>query len=444
MNDPSFVFPNDPHVPWSIMIVLYPYITGLVAGAFVVSALYHVFHQQVLRPVARLALVTALCFCACATLPLLLHLHHPERAFNIMITPSATSAMSGFGVIYNLYMLLLVVEVWLVFRADIVARAQSTAGWTGVLYRLLSLGDREITDKARAVDDWLIRALAMVGIPAACVLHGYVGFLFGAVKANPWWSTALMPIIFLASAVVSGIAALIALYLFCCWRRRVSPDAACVQAMSRYLWISLIVAVSLEMLELVHMAYESGAEWHVLSTLLTERLAVSYGVVQVLIGSVCPFLLLVLAIQPRLNARLMTRLSAVASVLILVQVFAMRWNVVVGGQLFSKSFRGFVEYPLHIGGREGLLAAAVVLVLPLFALRAAAGLLPLWQSEQDSNSTADQNPAPVSPDHMEIKTPDPLQLSAATRQGNILDEETSEESDISDYAAAFRNENEHV
>ncbi|MDP6722399.1 MAG: polysulfide reductase NrfD, partial [Pirellulaceae bacterium] len=116
MQETPFVFPNDPHVTWSIMIVLYPYITGLVAGAFVVSSLYHVFDKQVLKPVARLALVTSLCFCAFATLPLLLHLHHPERAFNIMFTPSATSAMAGFGFIYNLYMLLLVVEVWLVFR----------------------------------------------------------------------------------------------------------------------------------------------------------------------------------------------------------------------------------------------------------------------------------------------------------------------------------------
>ncbi|MCP4173149.1 MAG: polysulfide reductase NrfD [Fuerstiella sp.] len=381
MSDPSFVFPNDPHVPWSIMIVLYPYVTGLVAGAFVVSALYHVFHQDVLKPVARLALVTALCFCAFATLPLLLHLHHPERAFNIMITPSATSAMSGFGIIYNFYMLLLIVEVWLVFRPDIIALAKTTGGRIGMIYRVLSLGDREITKESRAVDDWLIRALAIVGIPAACVLHGYVGFLFGAVKANPWWSTALMPIIFLASAVVSGIAALIALYVFFCWRRQVSPDADCVRALSRYLWISLCIAVSLEMLELIHMAYESGAEWHALSALLTERLAVSYGVVQVLIGSVCSFLLLLLAIQPRLNVRFMTWLSAIASVLVLVQVFAMRWNVVVGGQLLSKSFRGFVEFPLHLGGREGLIAAAVILVLPFIALIFASRLLPLWESD---------------------------------------------------------------
>ena len=63
MHETTFVFPNDVHPPWSIMIVLYPYITGLVAGAFVVSALYHVFHREALRPVARLALVTSLCFC---------------------------------------------------------------------------------------------------------------------------------------------------------------------------------------------------------------------------------------------------------------------------------------------------------------------------------------------------------------------------------------------
>ena len=378
----SYVFPNDPHVSWSIMIVLYPYITGLVAGAFVVSALYHVFNQQALKPVAGLALITALCFCAFATMPLLFHLHHPERAFNIMFTPSATSAMAGFGFIYNLYMLLLVVEVWLVFRPTIVERANSESGIRGAVYRVLSLGVKEISDGARAWDEWLIRLLAILGIPAACVLHGYVGFLFGAVKANPWWSTALMPVIFLVSAIVSGIAALILLYILLCKRRGERPDTECLRSLSRYLWGALIVAFSLEMLEIVHMAYEAGEEWHVLAILITEHLAVSYGLIQVLIGSVVPFFLLMIATRPKLPPSLMTLLSSIAGILVLVQVFAMRWNVVVGGQLFSKSFRGFVDYPLHWGGREGLIVAGVILVLPLAALWVVSKFLPLQQSSK--------------------------------------------------------------
>jgi formate-dependent nitrite reductase membrane component NrfD len=191
-----------------------------------------------------------------------------------------------------------------------------------------------------------------------------------------------MPVIFLVSAMVSGIAALIVLYLFISWRQRRSPDEECLRALSRSLGMFLILSVSLEGLELLQMAYESGSEWHVLSTLLVEHLAVSYGLVQGLIGSVVPLLLLLTSLHPRLSFRLVAFSSGLASLLVLVQVFAMRWNVVVGGQLFSKSFRGFVEFPLDWTGREGLIAAAGVLTLPLLALWAAGKILPLWQEAE--------------------------------------------------------------
>ncbi len=379
--EPQFVFPNDWHVAWSIMIVLYPYITGLVAGAFVVSALYHVFHDNSLKPVSRLAMVTALCFCSCATLPLLLHLHQPTRAFNIMITPSSTSAMAGFGFIYNLYMLLLVVEVWLIFRPEIVAAAQTSTGIKGLVTKVLSLGIKEITPGARAVDNWVIRVLAIIGIPAACILHGYVGFLFGGIKANPWWSTAMMPVIFLVSAVVSGIAALLLFYLITGRGHSKEERAECMYSLTRYLWIALIAAFALEMLELLHMAYEGSSDWHVIWHLLTHPLRLSYGVLQVGVGSLVPLLLLPLALLMKRWPRLMMTVSALASLLVLVQVFAMRWNVVIGGQLFSKSHRGFVTYPLEPMGREGLIAAIVVLVLPVVLLLVASKVLPVYEEK---------------------------------------------------------------
>lgn len=377
----QFVYPNDWHVAWSIMIVLYPYITGLVAGAFVVSALYHVFHDNSLKPVSRLAMVTALCFCSCATMPLLLHLHQPTRAFNIMITPSASSAMAGFGFIYNLYMLLLVVEVWLIFRPELVATAQTATGIKGLVTKVLSLGIKEITPGARAVDNWVIRALAIIGIPAACVLHGYVGFLFGGIKANPWWSTAMMPVIFLISAVVSGIAALLLFYMITGRGHSAEERTDCIYSLTRYLWIALIAAFALEMLELLHMAYEGSSDWHVIWHLLTHPLKLSYGVLQVLIGSIVPLLLLPLALLMKRWPRMLMTVSALASLLVLVQVFAMRWNVVIGGQLFSKSHRGFVTYPLEPMGREGLIAAIVVLVLPVVLLLVASKILPVYEEK---------------------------------------------------------------
>jgi len=386
IHDAPFVFPNDAHPPWSIMIVLYPYITGMVAGAFVVSALYHVFHKNELRPVARLAVVTSLCFCACATLPLLLHLHQPFRALNVVATPSPTSAMAGFGFIYSFYMLVLLVDVWLLFRPSIVERARTVPGLLGTVYKTLALGVLDITPRAAAIDHWLIGLLTLIGIPAACVLHGYVGFLFGAIKANPWWSSSLMPVIFLTSAIVSGISVLILLYLFLCWWSRIKPDDACMKALAQLLWRFLVLAVAFEAIDILHVAYEREEEWHVIRELLVTKLRFSYLTLQVLIGSLVPLVLLPIpAFTKFFDAPFRHSCTAVAAALGLVQVLAMRWNVVVGGQLFSKSFRGFVEYPVTWWGREGLLAAAVVLTLPLVMFYVAAHLLPVWPPEPESD-----------------------------------------------------------
>ena len=90
----GYAFPNDIHVHWSLMIVMYPYITGFVAGAFIVSALFHVFGREEFRPVARLAMATSFCFMAVATLPLNLHLGHPERSWLVMVScPPCSAAM---------------------------------------------------------------------------------------------------------------------------------------------------------------------------------------------------------------------------------------------------------------------------------------------------------------------------------------------------------------
>ena len=89
----GYVYPNETVLPWGVLIVIYPYITGLVAGAFIVSSLYHTFGMERFKPVARLALLSALSFLCFAPVALLSHLGHPERAFEAIWTPHWTSAL---------------------------------------------------------------------------------------------------------------------------------------------------------------------------------------------------------------------------------------------------------------------------------------------------------------------------------------------------------------
>jgi len=377
----GFVFPNELHVHWGLTIVLYPYITGLVAGAFIVSSLYHVFHVNALKPVARFSLLTALVFLQICPIPLLLHLGRPERNYNILLTPNPTSAMAGFGYIWASYNLMVILENWLAFRSDLVRRAERSRGLVKVLFTVLSLGTKVTRENVEA-DHRIITVLAAVGIPMACVLHGYVGFLFGGVKANPWWSTPLMPLIFLLSAVVSGIALLLVLYVAVCRVRRVAVDRACLNALIGWLTGFLVIDVTLEMLEVVSMMYEWEESWEVIYHLLSHKLRVTFFLIQLGIGAVLPLVCLTAARTIRENLTWKTVLGVVSGVCVLVGVLAMRVNVVIGGQLFSKSLRGFIHFSPPFLGREGILILSVVFVVPFVALAVICRVLPPWQEEE--------------------------------------------------------------
>src|SRR5271169_3510376 len=183
----GYVYPNEaiPHPLWGFLIVLYPYITGLVAGAFIMASLVRVFKVRPLEPVYRLSLLTALSFLLCATLPLLFHLGHPERCFEIMMTPHFSSPMAMFGFVYAWYLMaVLLLELWFDYRQDFVEWSQTTPGLRGIIYRAFTLGVTDLSEPALRLDAKMGRIISIVGIPSAFLLHGYVGFIFGSIKAN--------------------------------------------------------------------------------------------------------------------------------------------------------------------------------------------------------------------------------------------------------------------
>lgn len=377
----GFIYPNEGVVEWDLLIVVYPYITGLVAGAFVVSSLYHVFGIKALRPVARFSLVAALAFLLFAPLPLVIHLGRPERALQMFFTPNLNSAMSAFGFIWLAYFLLVLTEVWLVFREDIVRYAKASEGVWKTVYTVLALGVLEISEEARAIDAKLIKILALVGIPSAFLLHGYVGFIFGAVKANPWWSTPLMPIIFITSATVSGIALLLVMYVVSSKIRNVPLDHNCLRSLAIWLLGILCVNLVLEGLEIFSMNYEAEESWEIVSRLINEKIYFSYFGIQFILGAVVPLIILSYAELTRSGESVKTPARVLAATLILVGVFAMRWNVVIGGQLMSKSFRGFIDYVPPILGLEGVLVAAAFMIAPVVFFVVLVRVLPPWQEE---------------------------------------------------------------
>ena len=372
----GYVYPNETVIPWSLLIVVYPYITGLVAGAFIVSSLYHVFDMPQFKPIARFALLTALCFLLFAPLSLLIHLGRPERALHAVLTPHWTSAMAAFGYIALFYLVVLALEIWFAFRADMVGLSKTAAGARRLLYRALTLGSDDVSPAALAYDHRWARALAIIGIPSAAGLHGYVGFIFGSLKSREWWSSDLMPIIFLLSAIVSGVALLVILYVTVWKLRRVPLQHDCLSGLAKVMWAFLTVTLVIEALEYVEMFYRAREGIDTIFRLIEGPLWP--GLLLQAVGSVVAFAVLTALITRGAPGRRYTAWLTLSAALLAIAVLAMRWNVVIGGQELSKTMKGLLTSRPEFLGREGILTSLLLLVGPLPVLWFLTRLLPPW------------------------------------------------------------------
>jgi predicted membrane protein len=384
-----FVLPNE-YIYWSIQIVMYPFMTGLVAGAFVLSSLYHVFGIKPLRDIARFALVFSFALLPGALVPLMLHLQNPFRGINVLMTPHFTSAIAAFGIVFSTYFMIVASELWFIYRRHFVEQAlllrkphrTLRERVRSIVFTTLTLGAFDTSEKALRTDEKATKILAALGIPIALFLHGYAGFIFGSVKANALWMTPLMPVIFIVSAVVSGIAFCMLTYILVMEFRKLragrknratksregreeiaGAEVDVIRITAKYLVGFLVLAMGLELLDLVFRRYTAVKSWDVLASAVYGREFKQVFVLQYGIGSLVP---LILFLIPRLTVRR----AAVGVALVLFGIFMMRWNVVIGGQSFSLTLAGYMHYVLPIVPtswetfKEGAFGALGVLLFP--------------------------------------------------------------------------------
>jgi predicted membrane protein len=402
-----FVYPNE-YIYWSAQIVMYPFMTGLVAGAFVLSSLYHLFGVKQLKEIARFSLVFSFALLMVAPLPLLLHLMQPQRNFYIFMTPHFTSAIAAFGIVLFTYASIVGSEIWFLYRKHLVegslklktslnkSLGETIRYW---LYTILTLGAFDLSEAALRQDQKAIKILAGVGVPVACFLHGYAGFIFGSVKANALWMTPLMPVIFIMSAVVSGVALSMLTYIFAmeikklrAERKPSSPfrqskeeiksvEIHVVEIAARYLLFFLIFSISLELLDLVFRSYTALKSWGILRNVIYGKDFVTIFILQYFLGNLVPFALLAIR-------ELTIKKAVLALVLVVFGVFMMRWNVVIGGQSFSLTFSGYMSYQMPIiphsliTFKEGLFGILAIGILPFIFLWILNEIFPVLETER--------------------------------------------------------------
>jgi len=310
-------------VTWGLWVATYIYFIGLSAGAFLVSSLVYVFNVKRFEQIGRLAVFTALVTLLLALLSISFDLGHMERAWHVIAYPNFKSPMAWMIWLYSGYMVILGGEMWFLLRHDLVA-GSTAPGLRGRIYKLLSLGSRDLSPERAARDRKVVRVLATIGVPLAIMFHGGVGALFGTVAARPHWHSGLFPILFLLSALVSGGALLtLAAAIFQGgWQRNRDTIVTLGQLVMGLLLLDVLFQFS-EFL----IAFRGGIPGHIagLKMVISGPYWWVFWGWQIGIGTVAPVALLVL--PTRHNPRWV----GVAGLLIAAGLFGLRLNIVIPG-----------------------------------------------------------------------------------------------------------------
>lgn len=355
-------------IPLGYLISVYFFYTGLSAGSFLLSSLSSVLGMKKFKPISKIGTVMALTLLAVAPLHLIVDLEQPWRFWHLFVYFNPSSPITYGSFLLTLYPLMTAIYGWFMFRRDFALGARQTAHWRGRLYRFLAFGFLDVSEASFQRDERIVKRLGMITVPLALMVHGYTGFILANVQARGLWNTALMPYIFLMSAVVSGTGLLLILTMiaerFFSPARRITAEKRRLMAeiAGMMVWFILIDAVLLVTDFIV--LYYAGTNAHVTAwQMLFGEHQIPFLVYEVLIGLLLPFILFTIR-KVRESLTGMT----IASLMTLFGVMAMRMNFVVGGQQLQLDGNGWTEYVPRVSHLQMIFGFALLEILLLFLL----------------------------------------------------------------------------
>jgi len=300
-------------VPWGILISTYVFFVVTSTGLCLVSSIGHVFGVQAFEPIAKRSVFLAVATIVSGFLVIFFEIENPFRmAIYNVISPNLTSNIWWMGTLYGAYMMFMAVEFGLLVMHK---------------FRIATM-------------------VGFLGVVAGIAAHSNLGAVFGMLDGREFWYGPFMPIYFIASAMMSGAAAII---LFT-WLAYKVNGAKMDEPMKNALAVTTKVGVLLIIVILFFTTWKfiigfagSEAKIMALKSLLTGPYAFNFWVLEIAIGMVAPLILFIKSRGQNIGN------MALASAMMIFGIFFMRYDLVVVGQIVP------VYYELGVSDYPGLL-----------------------------------------------------------------------------------------
>lgn len=302
-------------IPWGILISTYIFFVVTSTGLCIVSAIGHVFGVKDFMPVVKRAVFLSIVTITAGFTVIFFEIENPFRmALYNVISPGLSSNIWWMGTLYGIYMFFMIVE-----------------------FIFLLLDNHKFATY-----------FGLSGLIAGIAAHSNLGAIFGMLHGRDFWYGPFLPVYFIASALMSGCAAII----FFTWlgykitnEKMDRPMLRSLEAVSKLCMLMIVVILFLVVWKILAGLVAGPDELAALSAMMSGRYAFNFWVIEILIGLVVPFIILLSSRGRNVNMGLL------ASAMMVFAIFFMRYDLVVIGQVVPayhelgvKEYAGLANY----------------------------------------------------------------------------------------------------
>jgi Ni/Fe-hydrogenase subunit HybB-like protein len=329
-------------VPWGLWITIDLSAIALSAGAFSLCAGVYLLGLEQYKPLAKTATYIGLIGYSMAVMTLLLDIGRPDRFWHPIVFWNTHSVLWEVTMCVMLYFGVLLLETapllgeWSWFKDR----------WPGVAHRLDSIHS-------------LAPYLAVAGLGLSMLHQSSLGAAYGVLKARPIWYRPGISVLFIVSAMAGGMALTgLASSLSGQFSKRVRVDERRIESLARFVGWVLVAYLYFRFWDAFAMSYthQPGRD-EGLALLTNGRLSFNFWVLEIILGTIVPAILL---LRSETRRRFWIRSFALA--LVVLGVVAYRWDTTLVGQLivlnylpsqiessFAHYTPSLIEYTVGIG-----------------------------------------------------------------------------------------------
>ena len=304
-------FNNTREMPWGILIANYAYFAIISTGLCLLAVLSHIFGHNRLTPLANRMVYLSIVVIFGGFTIIGLELENPHRMllYNVL-SPNLTSNIWWMGTLYSMAVGFMFVEFYL-----ILTKKYSMAVTLGVF-----------------------------GALAELAANTNLGAVFATLSSRPFWYGSQLPVYFLASAVMTGSAAII-LFSNLAYKMRgeeMSPTTReGLQGAGKVMFSTLVLLVVATTWKFIA-DFAGGTEAARLAalSLIQGPLSMNFWIFETVVGMLAPIVILTLS-------RMKSQQALVAAALmVLVGAYFQRYDLVVAGQIVP-IYTGFDDLPTY-------------------------------------------------------------------------------------------------